>query len=28
MKKHKWGFKQAIQFVRQKRPAVCPNLGF
>jgi len=28
MKKNSWSFKEAIQFVRQSRPGVCPNLGF
>lgn len=28
MKKKCWGFKEAISFVRQARPNVCPNLGF
>jgi protein-tyrosine phosphatase len=28
MKKKGIGFKEAIAFVRQARPNVCPNLGF
>jgi protein-tyrosine phosphatase len=28
MKKKCMGFKDAISFVRQARPNVCPNLGF
>lgn len=28
MKKFKWAFREAIQLVKQKRPVVCPNLGF
>jgi len=27
--RHKlWTFREAIAFVRQNRPSVCPNLGF
>lgn len=28
MKKNRWAFRRAIDFVRKKRPCVCPNLGF
>jgi protein-tyrosine phosphatase len=28
MKRKNCGFKEAISFVRQARPNVCPNLGF
>jgi len=28
MKKNKIGFKDAIGIVKNKRPGICPNLGF
>ena len=28
MKQKMWTFKDAIAFVREKRPKICPNLGF
>ena len=28
MRKKSYSFKEAIGFVREKRPSVCPNLGF
>ena len=28
MKKNHWTFKEAVKFVRDKRPVVLPNLGF
>jgi hypothetical protein len=28
MKKNKWSFKEAVKFVRDKRPIILPNLGF
>ena len=28
MYKKGWGFKRAIEFVRERRSVVCPNLGF
>lgn len=28
MRKHRWSFRKAIDFVRKRRACVCPNLGF
>lgn len=28
MRKNQWPFRKAIDFVRKRRPCVCPNLGF
>ena len=28
MYKKEWSFKRSIEYVRQKRSVVCPNLGF
>lgn len=28
MRKNRWGFRRSIDFVRKRRPCVCPNLGF